>query len=233
MLGLGLTIPKTPFPFGEFSPADISGLKLWLDASQITGLNDGDAVTTWADLSGNGNDATQATVSKKPLYKTAIQNGRPGLLSDGVDDLLSGSVTAPQPCTVVVVIKGVTNIVGSKIFITPNPSRCDLFHNAGAFALFANSVSAGQAGIWQDPNIVAGLFDGSSSRIYVNAAGSGDVDPNTGGYTSGTYNLFDFDGTYSYGDSMYFFEVMIYNRKISFSEVGLLRGYLNAKWAIY
>jgi len=81
-----------------FSPASIAGLKLWLDASQITGLNDGDAVGTWADLSGNGYDATQATGSKKPTYQTNELNSRPVVSFDGVDDYM-GLTSAPIAMT--------------------------------------------------------------------------------------------------------------------------------------
>jgi len=81
----GLRLP------GGFDPRQIPGLKLWLDASQIAGLNDGDAVGTWSDLSGNGNDATQATASNKPTFQTNELNGLPSIQFDGVDDFLSNS----------------------------------------------------------------------------------------------------------------------------------------------
>lgn len=81
-----------------FSPAFISNLKIWLQANQITGLNDGDAVTTWSDSSGNGYNATQSTGSLKPLYKTNIKNGLPVVRFDGTDDFLEGtSLTMSQP----------------------------------------------------------------------------------------------------------------------------------------
>lgn len=69
-----------PFRFaagGPFSPSDIAGLKLWLKADAITGLSDGDPVTTWEDASSANNDATQGTANVKPLYKTAIVNSLP------------------------------------------------------------------------------------------------------------------------------------------------------------
>lgn len=75
-------------PVHKFSPLHISGLRLWLDASRITGLADGDPVGQWNDLSGNGNHATQTTAAKKPLYKTGILNGKPVVRFDGTDDLL-------------------------------------------------------------------------------------------------------------------------------------------------
>lgn len=66
-----------------FSPLDIPGLQLWLDASQIVGLNDGDPVATWSDLSGVGNDLTQSTASKRPTYSNTTS---PCVIFDGVDD---------------------------------------------------------------------------------------------------------------------------------------------------
>jgi hypothetical protein len=60
-----------------FSPADISGLELWLKADAITGLADGAAVASWLDSSGNARHAVQATGALKPLYKVNIINGLP------------------------------------------------------------------------------------------------------------------------------------------------------------
>ena len=69
----------------------MSGLVAWYDASQITGKADSDAVSSWADSSGNGHTASQATGSKQPLYKTNILNGFPVLRFDGIDDFMSVS----------------------------------------------------------------------------------------------------------------------------------------------
>lgn len=67
-----------------------AGAGLVLDARRISGLNDGDAVSTWADASGNGRDST-GTTTQRPLYKTAIQGGQPALLFDGINDRLTFS----------------------------------------------------------------------------------------------------------------------------------------------
>lgn len=71
-----------------FTPASIAGLRIWQDAAQITGLNDGDTVATWSDVSGNGLDLTAPSVSARPIYKTAIFGSQPAVLFDGVDDQL-------------------------------------------------------------------------------------------------------------------------------------------------
>ena len=58
----------------------IADAKLWLDASNIngqsnTGLSDGDAISTWVDLSGNGNNALQSTASNQPILNLDGLNG--------------------------------------------------------------------------------------------------------------------------------------------------------------
>lgn len=70
-------------------PSRISGLQLWLKADSIAGLNDGDALTTWVDQSGVGNNVTQATTANKPLYKTNIVNSLPVVRFDGSNDFMS------------------------------------------------------------------------------------------------------------------------------------------------
>jgi hypothetical protein len=52
----------------------------WYKADAITGKNDGDALTSWVDSSGNGWNATttgDSTSWTAPIFKTNIQNGLP------------------------------------------------------------------------------------------------------------------------------------------------------------
>jgi hypothetical protein len=58
---------------------------LCLDARFITGLSDGNAVSTWSDRSRNAADATQ-TGANRPEYKEAIQGGQPVVRFDGTND---------------------------------------------------------------------------------------------------------------------------------------------------
>jgi len=86
-----------------------TNLKLWLEADTLAGLNDGDTVASWLDLSGNSNDFTAAGTSK-PLFKTNILNGRPAVLFDGVNDVMTGPLlntflTAVSGGTIYVVAK--------------------------------------------------------------------------------------------------------------------------------
>lgn len=70
-------------------PSSIPGGLLWLKAAAHS-LNDDDPVSTGVDSFGLG-DVTQ-TLTKRPLFKTNIVNGKPVFRFDGSNDLLVGAV---------------------------------------------------------------------------------------------------------------------------------------------
>ena len=82
-----------------FTPDTISGLQLWLDASDTSTLydataggslvtTDGAAVARWQDKSGNNRHFTQTTANARPLLKTSIKNGKNVIRFDGTNDTL-------------------------------------------------------------------------------------------------------------------------------------------------
>ncbi len=81
------SLPLVGVSFPLFSPTQIAGLKLWLKADALV-LNDADPVTTWADASASGNDATQTTAANKPTYRSNVVNGKPAVRFDGANDFL-------------------------------------------------------------------------------------------------------------------------------------------------
>jgi len=54
----------------------LTNLIAWYDASQLTGLSNGDPVTSWTDMSGNGYNATNGSLSA-PTYQTNTLNTLP------------------------------------------------------------------------------------------------------------------------------------------------------------
>lgn len=64
------------------------GYAAWFKADAMTGLGDGDSVSMWDDSSPNNKDATQSSASLRPVYKTAVLNGKPALRFDGANDRL-------------------------------------------------------------------------------------------------------------------------------------------------
>jgi hypothetical protein len=59
-------------------PSD--GLQVWLKADAGVTTGAGNAVTKWADQSGNGNDATQSDATVAPVLTANVVNGQPALV---------------------------------------------------------------------------------------------------------------------------------------------------------
>ena len=77
-LGLGLGI-QNENKFSAFSLTDLSGLKLWLKYDTGITLNVS-SVSSWADQSGESNNAAQATSGRQPNYSSG------DIIFDGTDD---------------------------------------------------------------------------------------------------------------------------------------------------
>jgi hypothetical protein len=119
------------------TPADVTGLRLWLKADAITGLSDGAAVGTWSDSSGLGNDATEGTGGFQPTYQTNEVNGLPCVRFDGTDDRLS--------------------IVGTNMLAASN--------NAAGFTAFAYVNLSSQSNASRDIYSISNGVDGTAVRI--------------------------------------------------------------------
>jgi hypothetical protein len=114
---LALTLARPAPQIGEagFTPDDIAGLQLWLEADAL-GLNNNDPVGTWTDSSGLGNSPTQTTAGNKPLFKTNIFGSLPSVLFDGTDDWMNLPLTLGDSKTIFVVYK-LTTVPSSSFHI--------------------------------------------------------------------------------------------------------------------
>jgi hypothetical protein len=110
-----------PASGAAFTPTQVAGLKLWLEADgtlwqdsarTTSAAADGDPVGAWDDGSGLANHATQATSTKRPTLKLAIQNGRPVVRFDGVDDFLAVAASLTlKPASVFVACSATSFVV--------------------------------------------------------------------------------------------------------------------------
>lgn len=82
-------IVASSHPLTAWSPADEGGLRAWYDVTDLS-LSDNDAVSTWADLSGNSRTLQNAFgATHYPTYKTGITpGGQPVVRFDGIDNFL-------------------------------------------------------------------------------------------------------------------------------------------------
>jgi hypothetical protein len=152
---------KAQWPLPPLNPSTITGLQLWLDASDASTLYDATTggslvaadggVARWEDKSGNDRHATQGTAGARPLRKTSIQGGLDVMRFDGTDDLLavSGSASSMKflhssNSTVFLALKVGTvsdpntfySILGTNALSSANVGFCIFFDDRATFSLF-------------------------------------------------------------------------------------------------
>ena len=116
-ISIGLSPANPSTPKGSFSPANIGGLQLWLDASDastlftdsagtIAATADGDPVGRWADKSGNAAHALQTDGTQKPALKLAIKNSKNVCRFNSTTSKMLGTLLAKNTdCTIVAVVR--------------------------------------------------------------------------------------------------------------------------------
>jgi hypothetical protein len=142
-------------------------------------------VTTWYDQSGNGNNSVQTTAANQPQIVSSgsviIQNGKPSLLFDGVNDsflsttaidpLFITAVNTPNTTGIYQTIMGAdaanpSNPQGAFYFQYGTPTRNSLFARTPVSGEFRAVASQ------QEPNNVTNLMTGTRTNtnigIYIN-----------------------------------------------------------------
>lgn len=237
---------------GSWTPADLSGLVLWLDATDLSYLyqdsakttpvtSDGDVVGCWADKSGNGNDVTQDTTANKPLYKTAIQNSEPALYFDGSNDNLAGTLASAlsQPFHIFAIGKIHEDFVNGQAASSMIIYGSDATHRSNIFNYVVGDpdkwgISAGtvlNSNVAADTNchIFTALFNGASSNIRID--GDSKATGNAGAENPAGVNI----GSQTPGSQSwkgYILEILIYDPNLGATDLGTLEAWLATKWGI-
>lgn len=210
-------------------PGDIAGLRLWLDASQITGKNNNDTLSTWTDLSGSGNSPTQGTGSNQPVYKTNIVKGKPAVhFAAASAQTMTVATNFTAPVTVIYIVRQTGGTNGRMLSGINNNWLLGFWGGSRAQAYFEGWVSpVGTPGSDTSWHMYSGVITGSGTntkvyedRIQVGSNQGGIQGPNgltlVGGY-----------GEYSDGDIT---EVIIYNSAISDVNRSAIEDYLYSKY---
>ncbi len=222
------------------SPSDLTGLFLWLDASD-TSVNNiqqaGGLVSQWSDKSGNGNHAIQTTSSLKPVTGTATINGLNTIVSDGVDDALvlpSAIYNLPLGNNTVFCVFAKTS--------TSNSLARPIAGANGSFrwGVYADTANGGIGFInrpngnyhptdpWTNstsPVLFVGYKNGSTLSAAVDSVGT----TNSAGSEDSLTSAAVFGGSATSGKIG---EIIVYNRALSGAEISRIRSYLSAKWGI-
>lgn len=105
LVGQGLTanlgLPRVPslgMKLGAWTPARLSGVIAWFDASVAASIRrtGSGQVQSWLSVLGNL-EAVQTNGTLQPIYSTTARNGLPGVTFDGADDVLSFSTFSNLP----------------------------------------------------------------------------------------------------------------------------------------
>jgi hypothetical protein len=243
-LGLGLDLCRGH----SFSPLQLPNLAGWWDASNNsslvaygTGLPpvNNDSVTAWNDLSGNGRNASQATASKMPLYRTGIQNGLPAVLLDGADDFLSLALTVgAASLTVFSVLQSTPGAAarsplgasGSGAGFRVNTDRTVRLVKQSVATVFTTSgtIASGAMGVltlaYQD-NTTNGVanWNGAALGFATGPTATTNFSGSTNGIGAtgaGTVEWF----------KDYLCELIVFTRYLTSPEIARVEAYLKAKW---
>lgn len=212
-----------------FSPADISGLAVWLVADDVSGA-DGDAVTDWPAHGSTSITANQTTVAAKPTKQTGEINGHAAILSDAVNDLmpLSASVSTSGSWTVFTVQKrltsgGLAGSVGNSA-AAPAPPFPALEYGSLSRLYVASRTDQKYSSVPSHAyHQITSQDNGGTLVLRVDGA----AQSLTAAAATGAYDftrLFARAGEYW---GTYLAEVIIYTRALDSTEIGQVEAYLD------
>lgn len=245
--GIGLGLSGYRLPNALFSPSQISGLQLWLDASDMTTIYqsnggslataDGDPVGYWLDKSGNGRNATQTDGTKKPALKKNTLNGKPTIKTDGSNDFFT--ITPYEPSTLSIFAVVVRRTTSSWLTLaegTTSNGPLYAWHSNGSVVYYwysyspALQVSYAPAASISGPILLARTFNGSNNEVITRQNGTV-VDTVT---RSGGKQISTIGGSPDWWASdMSFAEYIVFNSILTANETQLIENYLNLKWGVY
>lgn len=153
--------------FGGNTNIDVplSGSLLDLDSLTVVST-DGTAIATWADQSGHGNDAAQATGGKQPTYKVNILNGKPVLRFAGGQAMKTPAIdfSAAPGITIYLIASAVTGTTQIWLELGPNATAAtNAFYAARVSSNWPESYHKGNVGASNDRNVTDPM---TSPQIY-------------------------------------------------------------------
>ena len=233
-----------------FSPTSISGLRLWIDFSDTSTTFQDTSATTPAtandapigrinDKSGNGNNFTQATGGKRPLLKTAAQNGLS--VSDYDNDNLSttADLTGLSAATLFIVIKidldpplvdGQSGLwtFGSDSASTHFPYTDGTIYDS--FGTTSRKSTANPATTLAQWNIYEVVSASGEWTSYINSVQLYTTASNTVGFAASPNITIGSTASESAYLAGMIGELVLYDSALDLTNRGLLETYLQTKW---
>ena len=238
-------------PGKTFSPADISGLVLWIDAAKSANtLNEGN-IAQVNDRSLAGNHVTQGAEVNQPEFIANGGGNRAAIRFDGTNDYLEipnsdGSLAGQAAFTIALVFKGVgttgttRNLMKSKRTTSLYVNNLLRFNpdNKLWFYVFVNNsatsiTSTSNAAITDaNPHVVICTFNATANTMFLDGVAQTAAGSNAGGLAASTSTESIYLGTDNRtGTPADFYagdieQLLIYNQSLSVSRVNSLSKYL-------
>lgn len=223
-------------------PALLPGLLMWLDGTRGISVNAGN-VSSWADMSGNENHATQSTPGNQPSYSATGFNGFP-CVDWGAGAANRGLVTPSMSLGVNTLVGVIQASASSGYWLVHNGDGVD---GAYMYCLSGASYSLARAGVRSSKNVSATwLADGVQRSVAVAYNGTHAThlsyrngilnttstllgnDPGTSEQAGNVFIGMNQAGGGQYRGKMA--ELLAYNRALTAGEVSFLENYFRAKW---
>lgn len=226
------------------SPGDVSSnLVLWLNADTGTAeTNDGDLVSTWNDLSGQANHATQATLTARPRLRKFAFNGHHALEFTG-QSYLNVDLTdiSNSAYTIFAVVKMQPLLASGKYFLgvqQTSPLGLHIGYPTSGLLRFnqeGNStqiISPAYNALTETPRLIiaeSNAVSGKTISEIIEGALTSSNNSNT------TFSSFASQGVIGKGHSTTGFpgfisEIIIYNSELSSLEKNKVASYLSLKY---
>lgn len=247
--------PRLLRPRNAFSPRSISGLQLWLDASDAASVTlNGSTVSEWRDKSGGNRHATQGTANNQPPYAASSLNSRATLTLDGTSDDMSGSLSYTLTAQTVIVVARLTAASGAGFSFARlytqgltsfSPAGSQDYDLSGHYIPLLRNVNQAGIGSYADGGIRGAVAVTQNQWFVVCSRHTGSQiqnSVNNGTAQTYTHTLNRAYERYRIGNDLAQFqtgwwaggvaEVVVYNRSITDSERTTILRALGTKWGI-
>jgi hypothetical protein len=210
-----------------FSPKQIAGLEMWLDASDSSTITlNSTTVSEWRDKSGKGNTFTQVTAANQPTFVASSRNGLSAINFPNIAQMNGPSgFSFAQPTTWFVAFQSPTSS-GTWSIYDGNTARQHVFGNSATeMRMFAGSspvIATLTASTWY---VAALIYNGASSTHRVSTLTASTVNAGTNAIT---YPRIGANNSLR-GDLG---EVGMFSKALSDTEATAVLKYLAKKWAV-
>jgi hypothetical protein len=233
-----------------FSPQNIPGLVVWLDAADSNAVTrSGSAVTYWRDKSPGGIDVSQNTLAAQPTYESNVQNGLPAIRFTTSQMMRSTSnFTVGQAQTWFISFRALAT--GNIFFVEqgPNTNSSDgqFLYGANNSLMFMTRSGSSRfiddpagrgttpfsTNVWYVCGFVTSNINTASTDVYWSINGVPRTCAITGTVTGTATNQLYINNTTRVPGSNHMGEIIIYNQALPSNQVRQVERYLAQKWGV-